>query len=282
MNVEETVWSARAGAARRPIGWWSSFAALTRHGLHQQRRAPLAWGVALGAMGALMAGLWPSISDSVGELIRNYPAGLKQAFGIVSLDTVEQYVDAEMLSLIVPLAVAFLAVRCVTLPTAVAEEKGELETLLSLPLSRRVVGASAVVVAAFVVAATLLMAWAITVLVGAAFGTGMSATVVGRGFFNVWPLAMVAAGVGLLAVGASRGAGRATGIAMGVVVGMYFLDLLGKLAPSVDGLRSASVFRYYGSAIQDGIDPSHVAGLTILALALSAGGAELLERRDVG
>lgn len=282
MSTAESTSSARAQAIREQLRWWPPFAALTRHGLRRQRITPLVWGIALGAMGALMAGIWPSISDSVDELIRNYPAGLRQAFGIARLDTVEQYVDAEMLSLIVPLAIAFLAVRCVTLPTAVAEDLGRLETLLSLPLSRRVVVASAVAVAAVVVAATLFVAWAITVAVGAAFGTGMSAVVVGRGFLNVWPLAMVAGGLGLLAVGACRGAGRATGFAMTVVVGMYFLDLLGKLAPSVEGLRSVSIFRYYGSAIQHGLDTGHVVGLTTLAVLLAAGGAELLERRDIG
>ena len=40
-----------------------------------------------------------------------YPEGLKQAFNIEELNSVEAYLDAEMLSLIIPLAVAFLAVR---------------------------------------------------------------------------------------------------------------------------------------------------------------------------
>jgi hypothetical protein len=39
---------------------------------------------------------------------------------------------------------------------------------------------------------------------------------------------------------------------------MYVIDLLGKLAPAIEPLRAVSAFRYYGSAIQDGIDVSHV------------------------
>jgi ABC-2 type transport system permease protein len=46
-------------------------------------------------------------------------------------------------------------------------------------------------------------------------------------------------------------------------------------------LRYASAFRYYGSAIQDGIDPLAFAGLTLAGVALTAAGAVLLRRRDV-
>ncbi len=45
------------------------------------------------------------------ELMKSYPDSLKEAFNISELNSVEAYVDAEMLSLIVPLAIAFLAVR---------------------------------------------------------------------------------------------------------------------------------------------------------------------------
>ena len=57
-----------------------------------------------------MAALWPSIEGSMDKLMDSYPERLKEAFNIHALTSVEAYVDAEMLSFIVPLAVAFLAV----------------------------------------------------------------------------------------------------------------------------------------------------------------------------
>jgi ABC-2 type transport system permease protein len=45
--------------------------------------------------------------------------------------------------------------------------------------------------------------------------------------------------------------------------------------------RAVSAFRYYGSAIQDGLGISHMLGLTAAGLLLAAGGAVLFERRDV-
>ena len=62
-------------------------------------------------MCTLIVALWPSIEDSIGEPIEGYPEGLKKAFNIEGLDRVEAYLDAEMFSLIVPLALAFFAVR---------------------------------------------------------------------------------------------------------------------------------------------------------------------------
>ncbi|EHN12557.1 ABC-2 type transporter [Patulibacter medicamentivorans] len=281
MSTTIPVSRSRAALTLPAPSWWRALLALTRHGLHEQRRAPLVWGGALGAMSALMAAIWPTIEDSMSRMMDSYPEQLKQAFGIVRLDSVERYVDAEMLSLIVPLTLALLAVRCVTGPTVAAEARGYLDTMLALPLTRRVLAISSFIVAALVVAATLAVVWAMTMLAGVVAGTGMSAAVLGRGIVNVWPLAMVFAGVAVVAGGALRGSGRVTGIATGALLAMYVLDLVGKLAPSVDGLRTVSAFRYYGSAVQNGLDVSHVLGLTAVAVALAALGAELLQRRDV-
>ena len=105
--------------------------AVVRRGLRDNRRAPLAWGGSLGLMGGLMAALWPAIEDSMDELMESYPPALKDAFNITELNSVEAYVDGEMLSFIVPLAIAFLAVRCATRAISTAEERGFLDAVLA-------------------------------------------------------------------------------------------------------------------------------------------------------
>jgi ABC-2 type transport system permease protein len=59
------------------------------------------------------------------------------------------------------------------------------------------------------------------------------------------------------------------------------VDLVGKLADPLESLRWISAFHYYGSAVQDGIDPFAFAGLTLAGLIMAAVGAVLFERRDV-
>lgn len=264
-----------------PPAWWRSLGAIVLHALRMRRRAPLTWGGGLGAMSALMAALWPSIEGSVDELVRSYPEGLKTAFGIDELDSVEAYVDAEMLSLIVPLAVAFLAVRVVVGCTVSAEERGHLDVLLSLPLSRRVLLAGSWLATGAVVAATLAIAWALTCVAGVVAGTGIDAGAMAAGFGNVWPLAMAFAGLAAFAAGVTSRASVATGAAIGVLVAMYVVDLVGKLADALEPVRVVSAFRYYGSAVQDGLDPSHAAGLVAAGAVLLFAGMALLERRDL-
>jgi ABC-2 type transport system permease protein len=139
-----------------------SLLALVAWGLREQRRAPLTLGGPLGAMSALMAAIWPSIEEATQTFVRSYPSGLKEAFGIQRLDSVEAYVDAEMLSLIVPLALAIFAVRCATRATVGAEDRGELDTLLSVPVSRRALVVGSLVATALVLALILAVIWALT------------------------------------------------------------------------------------------------------------------------
>ncbi|WP_372788230.1 ABC transporter permease subunit [Paraconexibacter sp.] len=264
-----------------PPGDRSALGAMVRSGLHAQRRAPLTWGGGLGALTALMTVIWPSIEDSMAELVESYPSSLKEAFGITELDTVELYINAEMLSLIIPFALVIFAVRCATRATVAAEERRYLDTLLSLPVSRGVVVWSGFIVAGLVTMTILGVIWAMTWVTGTLVGTGISATKLGVGLLNVWPLAMAFGGLAILAAGLVSSPGTVTAVASGTAVGMYVMDLVGKLATAAEPLRTVSAFRYYGSAIQDGLDLSHMGGLVIVAVALCAAGARLFERRDV-
>ena len=62
---------------------------------------------------------------------------------------------------------------------------------------------------------------------------------------------------------------------------MYVIDLIGRLDPDLSWIRYASVFKYYGNAIEDGIDPLAFIGVTAAAVALAALGAWLFDRRDL-
>jgi beta-exotoxin I transport system permease protein len=255
--------------------------AVIGRGLRDQRRAPLTWGGSLGAMSALMAIVWPSIEGSMDRLMKSYPEQLKEAFNITAITSVETYVDAEMLSLILPLALAFLAVRVVTQALSGAEERGYLDVVLTTPVTRRTLVAGSWIAAAGVVAAVLAVITVMTLIAGAAVGAHPDPLVLGRGMANVWPIAMLFAGVAALACGQLHRAAPVTAIATGTLVGMYVIDLVGKLADPVAPLRRFSAFRYYGSAVRDGIDPLAFGGLALAGAALAAIGALLLERRDV-
>lgn len=259
----------------------SVFTVLAGERLRERRLVPLTWGGALGAMGALMVLVWPAIEDTVGKLVASYPKEFMQAFGITGFNTIEQYVDGELFGLLVPLAGAALAVRCVIRPIAGAEDAGQLDTWLTMPISRRTLAWSSLAATGLVLAAVLLMMWVLTMVTSVVTGAGLSGAALGRGVLNVWPLSMFFAAVALLACGATRGSSRVTGAAIGALIAMYLVDLVGKLDPGLADLRYASAFRYYGSAIENGLDAGHVVGLLGVGLLLATLGAELLQRRDL-
>lgn len=281
MSVATEAPRAAPRRAANPPATSASVRALLRRGLRDQRRAPLTWGGSLGLLSALILFIWPSIEDSAAELVESYPEGLKEAFGIGDLNTVEAYYDAEMLSLIIPLAVAFLAVRTVTRGVSGAEERRWLETLLATPLSRETLVAGSVAVTAIVVAIVLLVTLVLSLLAGVISGSDPEAALIGRGLANVWPLSMFFAGLALLAAGRLRGTAPVTAVAVGTLVVMYVVDVVGRVAEGIEPMRWASAFRYYGSAVRDGIDPLAFAGLTLAGLALAALGALLFARRDI-
>ncbi|MGB7588764.1 MAG: hypothetical protein WBM00_08655, partial [Solirubrobacterales bacterium] len=111
--------------------------ALIRAQLWERRRSLLSWGLPLGLWSAFIVSIFPSIEGALAKAVSNYPQALKEAFGVGELATVEQYLHAEMLSLIVPLAVGYLAVRSVASGLSGAAESGRLDVLLSAPVSRR-------------------------------------------------------------------------------------------------------------------------------------------------
>jgi len=258
-----------------------SLRAVLRRGLRDHRRAPLAWGLPLGAMCALIVAIYPSIEDSLNEITKNYPEGLKQAFGIEQLDSVEAYLDAEMFSLIVPLTLAFFAVRSISREISVAEEHGYLDTTLAAPLSRRVLVAGSFVVTALASATVLAAVFALTIVAAVAAGAGLSFGKLAAGVANVWPLAVFSAGLAVLAAGSLHRSAPVTAIAAGTLVGMYVVDLAGKLADAAEPFRWVTVFKYYGSGLTEGIDLAAFVGLTLCGAVLAFLGSLLFERRDV-
>ncbi|HEX6153028.1 MAG TPA: ABC transporter permease subunit [Solirubrobacterales bacterium] len=259
----------------------SQVAALVAAHLSDRRRSLLAWGLPLGLMSAFVVAIFPSVEDSIGQAVSDYPPALKEAFGIGELANVEQYLQAEMLSLIVPLALGYLAVRAVASGLAGAAESGRLDVLLSAPVSRTRLCAAGFIATAIELAAVLAITAALTGIGSLISGAGLDAGPTAAGFANVWPLALLFAGLGIVACAWSLRTSIVTGAVAGVLVGMYVIDLVGKLDPGLDWLRHASVFRYYGNAIEDGIEPFAFVGVTAMAVLLAAMGGWLFERRDI-
>ncbi|MGH3050632.1 MAG: hypothetical protein ACRDLK_10765, partial [Gaiellaceae bacterium] len=249
--------------------------------LHERRRSLLSWGLPLGVMAAFEVAIFPSIEAALAKTISQYPEALREAFGITELSTVEQFLGAELLGFIVPLAVGYLAVRSVASGLSGAAESGRLDVLLSAPVSRRRLVAADFAAAALELAAVLAIALALCLLGSLLAGVGLSFGLALAGFVNVWPLALLFAGLGIVVTGFSLRTSVVTGSVAGVLVAMYVIDLIGRLEPSLDAIRYASVLRYYGRAIENVVDPLAFVGVIAVAVLVAAVGGLLFERRDL-
>ncbi len=259
----------------------SALRALIRRGLLDNRRAPLVWGGSLGVMCALVVALYPSIRGSLTQLAESYPAGLKTAMGIDDLATLEAFLNAEMFSLLLPLAISYLAIRRVAASIAGAEEQGRLDTLLAMPVARPVFVAGAFLTTAMLVATTLLVVGGLTAASAVAIGEPIATDRLAAALLGVWGLALFFAGCATLAAGAlQRGAG-VLGIGAGLLAAMYLLDVLGKLAPAAEQLRWLSAFRYLGTPLTSGPDIAGLGVLVVSAALLATLGAVLHQRRDL-
>lgn len=255
--------------------------ALVGSHLHDRRRSLLAWGLPLGLMSAFIVAIFPSVQGALSEVVEKYPTGLKEAFGIGELNNVEQYLHGEMLSLIIPLAAGYLGARAVASDLSGAAESGRLDVLLSAPLSRRRLCAASFLGTGLELAGVLLVILVLTGVGSVAADAGLGAGHAAAGFAAVWPLALVGAGLAVLVSGFSLRTSVVTGVVAGALVAAYVVDLLGKLDSGLSWLRYASIFRYYGNAIESGIEPLAFIGLTVLAALLAAIGAWAFERRDL-
>jgi ABC-2 type transport system permease protein len=62
---------------------------------------------------------------------------------------------------------------------------------------------------------------------------------------------------------------------------MYLIDIIGKISTNFADLRWISAFRFYGSALMDGVDWGNIAILLVVSVALLLAAIALFERRDI-
>jgi ABC-2 type transport system permease protein len=232
-------------------------------------------------MSALELAIYPSVQETLDKTLDSYPDAIKEAFRIETFDTPAHFLNGEMFSLIVPLAVAFFAIRAATRPLAGAEERHWLDTVLSAPVTRRSLAAGAFITSAVGSLAILgvlgVFVWVSGLIAGAEVPLGD----VIAGCVGVWPLALFAAGAALLIGGLVRSWAALTGTTAGLLVVMYVLDVVARVADSVSFLGHVSVFHGYGSALTSGLPVVWCLVVTGIALVLAVAGTALFERRDV-
>ena len=132
--------TAPSGGAAVNAHWWL----LTKQQLRPRVRSIVIWGVVLGALGALYVALFPSMSDFLRQYLDQASEQMQQFMGqLRDSMTIEGWMEMEFFNSIVPLALPFLVIPFGARAISGNEERKTLDLLLSNPLPRRHVVASA-------------------------------------------------------------------------------------------------------------------------------------------
>jgi ABC-2 type transport system permease protein len=209
-----------------------------------------------------------------------YPKGMLEAFGVTDLGDPANYLHSQVFGF-APLALSFFPIMALAGAIAGAEERGTIDVLLGNPLPRW-----QLVIGNFVATALSLLAicgvvglltWGTAVLVDVEISLRQAAEAV----LNLWPVCIMFGALALLCSALFHRRGLAIAIPAFLLFGMYLLDTIGRASEDLEDLRPVSVFYYYGSAIENGIDWADFGGISLLVLALVLLAVLAFRRRDI-
>lgn len=221
---------------------------ILRKTLRDKRSFVLGWSAGLALLGYLMLIFYPSFhqQDVFDQLAKALPPALKGLVGdLNNLKQLPSYIGSQLFEIRLPIFVSILAIILSVGLSVAEEEKGQLRTLVSLPVSRTKIlfgkwGAATLICA--VVSLAALMGVELGLL---SIGEHLDWQVLGRLGIMTWLVATVLATI-VLGVGLATGR-RGPTMAVGIVVAVGSF-ILTTFANSVDWLQpyeKVSVLHYF-------------------------------------
>lgn len=258
--------------------------AYTGYLIRSQWRAALYWGLALGLMVLWVIAYYPSFSKSafMQQYLDALPPALRAIFNLTSdMSSIQGWLAFEVFNLILPVSLPIYAMVIGTRAIAGAEQQKRLDLLLSVPIARWQVVASSFfeMVGGLleVLAIVAVFAW----IPAKVIGTDLTITQTLAGVLNVLPLALFFGCLALFASSMVRHPGVSTGVAASCLVAMYFVNGFGQYVASLASLRRFSVFYYYGSAIEHGIQWRPWLAMLGISVGLAGLAIAAFNRRDI-
>lgn len=258
--------------------WWL----LARQQLRGRVRSIIIWGVALGALGALYVALFPSMSELLRQYLDQASDQMQQFMGqLQDAMTIEGWMETEFASSIVPLALPFLVIPIGARAISGSEERKTLDLLLSNPLPRWHVVASALGTMAGALACVLGITWVLTYIAVPAAGVGLSPGWLAAALVVLWVFCLVFGTLALLVSTLVRRSFLAIVIPAVVLVIMYVVTNLAQVSKSAEPIRVFSLFYHLGHPLK-GDFPWTAVLLMLAAICVLAGAAmAAFDRRDI-
>lgn len=254
--------------------------------LHDRRRGFLGWSLGLIGLTALIAAYWPSVRDSpdLQSFVEDLPDAVKALTGEGDYSTPLGYLNAELFSFMIPLLFLAVAIGMGARAIAAEEERGTIDLLMSMPITRRRMLLEKVAAGVLVLAGLGVVLFAACLLGSAVSGMDLP---VGRLAQISLATVLLALPFGALAlaIGCLTGArGLALGLTSAAAVAAYMLDALASLVQSLSDYRDLSPFAWYASdevLSGDGLALWRAALMAGVAVMFAGLAVVALERRDL-
>ena len=258
--------------------WWI----LVRQQLRGRVRSIVIWGVALGALGALYVALFPSMSELLRQYLEQASEQMRQFMGqLQDSMTIEGWMEMEFVRSIVPLALPFMVIPIGARAVSGNEERKTLDLLLSNPLPRWNVVASAMGTMAGALACVLGITWILTYIAVPAAGVGLDPGRLAAALLVLWVFCLLFGALALLVSTWVRRSFLAIVIPAVVLVAMYVAGNLAEVSKSAESIRVFSLFYYLGHPLKGDFPWTAVLLMLAAVCAMTAGAAAVFDRRDI-
>lgn len=259
-----------------------------RKTLGDLRRGFVWWALGLVAYVAMIAAVYPTIrdNDEMRKLVDQYPEALKAFFafgGQLDFTSAAGYLGGELFSFMIPLLFLVAAVGNGASAIAGEEDRGTLDLLLAMPLSRRRVAVEKLAAMVLEVVALGVVLWLALWIGARAFSMDIASTNLAAATAGVVLLAIAYGAIAFM-LGAGTGRrGLAIGVSIASAVAAYLVNSLAALVDALVPLQKASPFYHYATsdALRHGLAPVHALFPVAIAVAATVVGVWLFERRDI-
>ena len=252
--------------------------------LYEKRWMLLFWSAGLFFTTWLTLLFYPMFSQGgLAEALQKLPPQLQALVGSEALKSVGGYIDNEILAMRLPLMTIIMSIALFVGLTAGNEERGTLQTLLALPVSRGRVMAETFLAGCIILAIACASVWLGLVLALANIHESYSLMRLVAATANLWFVTVAFGGLAF-AVGAVTGRkGLTIGIASVVAFGSFFFSTFSETVSGLKGFGSATLFHYYTSSnvAVRGIDWTDLGVMALAILAAFAVGIVGFNRRDL-
>jgi ABC-2 type transport system permease protein len=261
--------------------------------LRRSWRGMIIWGAVLALMTWMQVIVVPDVDAlrAMGDMLASLPPLVLSMLGttdIQFLATAEGYLASQYFGIML-LIFGIYAVVIGLNVTINDEERGIMDVVMSLPISRAQIIIERTLAYAVLLISVILISFLglmIGVYMTPVLAEGINIERMTIGTLNMIPGSLVMLAFTVFAGAALRRRAAAAGLAAAFIVGSYLIDTLGRSATDslFNTLRVLSFYSYYDGAgvIQNGLALGSVALLLAVALALVALSLTFYRRRDIG